>query len=301
MVHTPFHEDELRAQELAGGGSMGAGIREFMPQQHRDFFAMLPYIFLGLLDDQGWPLATMLTGAAGFVQAPNSVVLRINALPGPADPAAAAIVNYRDIAVLGIDFNNRRRNRANGFITGHDANGLTLTVRQSFGNCPQYIQLRNMRPASRAASETEKLQSLDHRATTLIGRADTFFIASRGRSDLSVAGGADISHRGGRPGFVRIDNNVLTVPDYRGNRYFNTLGNLLGDPRAALLFLDFETGDVLQLQGTAEIDWQTSNSAPAGTERLWRFHVNRAWWRTAVMPFTGTSLEFSPSTLATDV
>jgi uncharacterized protein len=301
MVHGPFHEDELRAQELAGCRSMGAGIREFMPQQHRDFFAMLPYIFVGLLDDQGWPLATMLTGAAGFVQAPHSVVLRINALPSTADPAAAAIVSHREIAVLGIEFNNRRRNRANGFITAHDANGLTLSVRQSFGNCPQYIQLRDMHAVSRAASETEKLDSLDHRATTLIGRADTFFIASRGRSDLSVAGGADISHRGGRPGFVRIDSSVLTVPDYRGNRCFNTLGNLLGDPRAALLFLDFETGDVLQLQGTAEIDWQTSNSAPAGTERLWRFHVKCAWWRTAVMPFNGTLVEFSPSTLLTDI
>src|SRR4051794_24438579 len=98
MVHGPFHEDELRAQELAGCRSMGAGIREFMPQQHRDFFAMLPYIFVGLLDDQGWPLATMLTGAAGFVQAPHSVVLRINALPSTADPAAAAIVSHREIA-----------------------------------------------------------------------------------------------------------------------------------------------------------------------------------------------------------
>jgi uncharacterized protein len=260
---------------------------------------MLRYDFVGVLDDGGWPLATMLTGAAGFVQAPDSVTLRINALPNAADPAAAAIGNDREIAVLGIDFSNRRRNRANGFIAGADANGLTLTVRQSFGNCPQYIQLRDMQPASRAASEAEKLEHLDDRAATLIQGADTFFVASRARSDIRAAGGPDISHRGGRPGFVRVDGDVLTVPDYRGNRYFNTLGNLLGDPHAALLFLDFKTGDVLQLQGTVEIDWETNNSAPEGAERLWRFHVKRAWWRAAAMPFTGTLLEFSPASLRT--
>jgi hypothetical protein len=48
---------------------------------------------------------------------------------------------------------------------------------------------------------------------------------------------------------------VLTIPDFRGNRFFNTLGNLVSDPRAALLFVDFETGDLLHLQGRVEIDW----------------------------------------------
>ena len=42
---------------------------------------------------------------------------------------------------------------------------------------------------------------------------------------------------------------TLTVPDYRGNRYFNTLGNMLAWPRAAILVPDFETGDLLHLQG----------------------------------------------------
>ena len=41
----------------------------------------------------------------------------------------------------------------------------------------------------------------------------------------------DISHRGGRPGFVRVDGDVLTIPDFRGNRYFNTLSNLLLEQR----------------------------------------------------------------------
>ena len=52
-------------------------------------------------------------------------------------------------------------------------------------------------------------------------------------------GGMDVSHRGGRPGFVKLDGDTLVVPDFRGNRYFNTLGNLVSDPRAALVFVDF--------------------------------------------------------------
>lgn len=50
------------------------------------------------------------------------------------------------------------------------------------------------------------------------------------------------------------------MPDFRGNRYMNTLGNLLAEPRAALLFIDFDRGDVLHLQGKTQILWQTQGS-----------------------------------------
>ena len=34
-----------------------------------------------------------------------------------------------------------------------------------------------------------------------------------------------------------------------GNNFFNTLGNILANGQAALLFIDFQTGDTLHLQG----------------------------------------------------
>jgi hypothetical protein len=91
----------------------------------------------------------------------------------------------------------------------------------------------------------------------------------------------DISHRGGPPGFVRADGEVLTVPDYAGNRYYNTLGNLLLDPRCALLFVDFETGELTQLQGRAEIIWDldAGHGGAPGAERSWRVKVERGWRR----------------------
>ena len=66
----------------------------------------------------------------------------------------------------------------------------------------------------------------------------------------------DVSHRGGKPGFVRVgDDGTLTIPDFVGNFLFNTLGNLLLNPRAGLVIADFGTGDMLFLSGVTEIVW----------------------------------------------
>ena len=83
--------------------------------------------------------------------------------------------------------------------------------------------------------------------------------------------GADASHRGGRPGFAEVayGGRQLTFPDYRGNRMFQTLGNLTINPRAGLLFVDWETGSTLQLTGRAQIVWDAQAVAPRpGAERL---------------------------------
>ena len=110
-----------------------------------------------------------------------------------------------------------------------------------------------------------------------------------------------MSHRGGRPGFVGVHGNTLAIPDFRGNRFYNTLGNLLGEPRAGLLFIDFPSGDLLQLQGRAEIDWAPGNSGPEGAERLWRVRIDRGWRRRGAFPFAWTFGDYAPTTLRTGV
>jgi hypothetical protein len=93
----------------------------------------------------------------------------------------------------------------------------------------------------------------------LIAQADTFFIASSSgvagaeEAVQSTAWGADISHRGGDPGFLRRAGNVLAFDDFSGNNMFNTLGNLKQYPPCGLLILDFETGALLQLTGAAQL------------------------------------------------
>ena len=302
MTASPFHPDELAAQASAGKSAAGAGIRSFMPDQHREFVALLPYLFVATADAAGWPLATMLTGAPGFVHSPDPVTLRVDALPDPRDPAAEAFGEGAEIGLLGLDLATRRRNRANGAIAARGASGFALAVRQSFGNCAKYIQRRAVRPAPPAPGGIEALAGLDAEARALIGQADTLFVASRSRPDAGAAGGLDVSHRGGRPGFVRQDGDTLVVPDFAGNRYFNTLGNLLGEPRASLLLVDFARGDLLQLQGRATVDWGVrSRDLVPGAERQWRFDVVRGWRGRAAVPLRWSFLDYSPVTLGTGV
>jgi uncharacterized protein len=296
----------LAAQNLAGGGPRGHGIHDYMPGQHRAFLAQQSQLFVGAIDADGAPLATLLSGRPGFVGSPDPGTLYIAALPDAGDPAQEALSAGRDIGILGIDFSTRRRNRINGRITRRDAGGIGVAVAQSFGNCPQYIQRRtptSLRPAEEAGSHpVESIDRLDGIARAAIAAADTFFVASRSRAGSGTAHGADISHRGGRPGFIRVDGDVLTIPDFPGNRYFNTLGNLIAEPRASLLFLDFSSGSLLQLQGMAEVDWSGATvQSFAGAERLWRFHVQRGWRRRAAAPLCWSFVDYSRTTLATGV
>ncbi len=296
----PFHSGELAAQAQAGVASRGAGIRDFMPDQHRIFFGQLPWRFAGVLDRDGWPLATVLAAEPGFVASPSPTTLSVAALPARDDPAFEAFRPEALIGLLGLEFETRRRNRANGRIEAVGAGGLAVSVSQSFGNCAKYIQVRNRLPdGMEPAASPIELSSLDAEARALIAGADTLFIASAAALE-SETGGVDISHRGGRPGFVRIDGDTLTIPDFTGNNYFNSFGNLLQEPRASLLFVDFATGAVLQLQGEAEIVWQGQELARLdGAERLWRFHVRRGWRRPHALRLRWSAPEFAPTTLQT--
>jgi hypothetical protein len=307
MDGTAFHADEIAAQRLARVHVNGAGIRPFMPDQHREFFAQLRYIFVSVPDLNGWPIATILTGAAGFVRAMTPAMLRLDALPGASDPAAPGFAIGSEIGMLGLDLATRRRNRANGRITAVERDGFAVAVSQSFGNCAQYIQTRAIqaRPIQSrqglAEVTADAIEGLDDAGRRLIAESDTFFVASRSRSDAGRDGGLDVSHRGGRPGFVRADGNALLIPDFKGNRFFNTLGNFLGDNRAGLLFVDFPPGDILQATGRVSIEWNPDPSLPTGAQRLWRVDVLRSWWRRGVLPFTWKFDAFAPTTLATGV
>ncbi len=246
MDGDPFHRGEHDAQRRAGVQRFSAPIRAEIPDQHRSFFAGLPMVFVGVANGSGWPVATVLAGAPGFISSPDPRTLHIGALPGPDDPAARWLHAGAPAGLLGIDLSTRRRNRVNGTVLATDEQGFTLGVSQSFGNCPQYIQAREVQPqGTDRVAAAERLGGLDPQACALIAAADTFFVASSSGADGAEPGGMDISHRGGRPGFVRVDGDVLTIPDFRGNRYFNTLGNLLLEPRAGLLFVDFQDGGLL--------------------------------------------------------
>lgn len=237
---------EIRARQLAGAPEIPPVIRTFLTDQLRAFFARLPLVFVAGLDARGHPAASLLRGAPGFVAAPEPRRLEIAA----AFPQAESIVlrEGAPFGVIGIDFAARRRNRVNGRIASATLGGLTLSVEEAFGNCPKYIAPRET-PVAHQLGAWVDLIGLDAEARDTIASSVGFFVASSG------AGGVDISHRGGPSGFIGIaPDGALHIPDYPGNNYFNTLGNLLENPEAALLFPNFSEGGVLRLSGRARVD-----------------------------------------------
>jgi uncharacterized protein len=154
---------------------------------------------------------------------------------------------------LGIDLATRRRCRANGAIADTEC-GLLVAVKESLSNSPQYIHIRDIETRRAVAQAPETMDRLDPAGRDAIAAADTPFVATSGGPE-----GVDISDRGGKPGFVRVDHDTLTIPDFAGNRYFNTLGNMILDPRAALLFPDFFRGDLLQVRGAPRLSGRCRN------------------------------------------
>jgi predicted pyridoxine 5'-phosphate oxidase superfamily flavin-nucleotide-binding protein len=277
-LEAPFHAGELLAQQLAGGGPPGFAIRDFMPDQHRNFFPLLPFLCVGALDHAGWPLATLLTGAPGFVSSPTPHTLAIGADAADGDPARGLLVEGAAIGLLGIELPTRRRNRANGVLARSGGDGLLMEVHQSFGNCPKYIRTRTLLPVAVSASAPVRFDGLSAEAAALIARSETMFVAT------ASGGTVDVSHRGGPAGFVQVQGDTLLVPDYPGNRYFNTLGNLLLEPRCALVLVDFDSGDMLQLQGEAEVLWDQAPAGDALAQRMWRMHIRNGWLRRSAFP-----------------
>ncbi|MFT0183226.1 pyridoxamine 5'-phosphate oxidase family protein [Pseudomonas benzopyrenica] len=286
-----WHAGETLIQECLGVRERMAAlgprvIRSFMPDQHRQFFAQLPFVILGSVDAEGAAWATILAGQPGFLASPTPTTLDIAAHLSAEDPVTPGLGDGAAMGLLGIELHTRRRNRMNGTLSV-TAQGLRVTVDQSFGNCPRYIQLRDLSvvhaPGPPPIASVENLACLDADARALIAGADTFFVASY--ADQQGQRRVDVSHRGGKPGFVRVGaEDLLTIPDFNGNLFFNTLGNVVANGRTGLLFVDYEHGDLLQLSGTAEVLFDSPEIAAFdGAERLWAFRPRRIVRRRAAL------------------
>jgi predicted pyridoxine 5'-phosphate oxidase superfamily flavin-nucleotide-binding protein len=303
-VGPAFHAGEQALQARVGVQAQMAQIgprvmRDHMPDQHREFFGLLPFVVVGSVDGQGQPWASVLAGAPGFMQSPDPTHLHIRAQPLPHDPLQHTLHDGVALGLLGMQPHTRRRNRMNG--TAHlQDDGLLVEVGQSFGNCPKYIQAREpvWTPATPAAQVVHQGAELHDGARELIRAADTFFIATahpQAAAAQESRHGVDVSHRGGAPGFVKVEGNRLTVPDFVGNQFFNTLGNIAVHPLAGLLFVDFERGDRLYLAARASVVWEGAELAAfAGAQRLLRLDVTQAVHVQGGLPLRWGPAERSP-------
>ena len=266
---TPFHPGEIEVQRRIGvraeaeqvGGIIGGQI----PAAFVPILAAFRLVVAASIEARGRVWASLLTGPSGFLRAVDATRVHLDARPAPGDPLAANLAARADLGLLAFDPAARRRVRFNGKgVLGRDG-GISLEVEQVYGNCRKYIQLRHLQGEAPRAGEapaagggstrgtaTRRSAALSAAQQAWISGTDTFFIAS-----AHPEGGADASHRGGRPGFVQVaGDRRLSFGDYAGNNMFNTLGNLMADTRAGLLFADFASGDLLQLTGRARLNWE---------------------------------------------
>ena len=304
---SPFHRGEQELQAKLGIRERmeqlgGRAIRDQMPDQHQEFFAQLPLLFAGTVDSCGRPWASVLAGRPGFVRAIDPQTLKVATRPIYGDPLGKALSDGADIGLLGLEFPTRRRNRANGRIATTCDESFEVQVLQSFGNCPKYIQARDYIVTDQIAyigdkREVQRGTNLNRDQAAFVSRSDTLFIASQfSENSDEWSHGVDVSHRGGRPGFVVVAHeSLLLFPDYAGNCLFNTLGNIAVNPRCGLLFIDFDTGNCLQLSGEAAVLWEPEHVCRfPGAKRVVSFQVEEVIHIEAALPLTWQFRDFSP-------
>lgn len=294
-----YHPGEIAVQARAGSRELskrvGKSIRSVMPPIAREFLLKQRMVAVGSVDANGRVWASLLTGPPGFLRADDEQTVWIEATPVAGDPLGPSIQGGAPMGLSVVEFSTRRRAQVTGHVEALRPGGLSVRITEIHSNCPKYIQARQIEADPTAAAAVRRL----HRGETLteaqerwITLADTFFIAS-----FHPEGGADVAHRGGKPGFVKaLAPGVLIFPDYAGNRMFHTLGNITENPSAGLLFIDFERGATLQMTGTASVIWESERvEAFAGAERLVEFRIEEAIEIAGAGLLSTGPVEYSPA------
>lgn len=250
----PFHAGEIEWQRRAGvrevARRVGRIVAAGLPEGSEELLAGQRLAVAASVDSAGRVHATPLDGPAGFLARVDEALLSVATGRPVAGRLERDLGERPEIGLLVFDATRRRRLRVNGralVLPG----GLLVRVAQVYGNCSKYIQKRRLvgEGERAAAGEGAVAAALTPAAAATIAAADTCFVAS-----FHPESGADLSHRGGRPGFVEVRSaGRIAYADYPGNAMFNTLGNLLIHPRIALLFVDFATGDALEIAGEARV------------------------------------------------
>ena len=291
-----FHDGELLVQQRAGvlreAKRVGQMLRPAISPSIRAFLAERRFVVLSAATASGRVWVSVLSSPAGFLRvSEDGTWLHVAVGARPDDPIAPAIYSGNSIGLVAIDFAARRRNRVNGTVRS-DGAGISVEIREAFGNCPKYIQAYTPLPDGPTAQvASQSGTELDAQQRRWIERAETFFLGT-----VHPEAGADASHRGGAPGFVRVTGpRELIWGDYSGNRLFQSLGNVAVHPPAGLLFLDPKRGSTLQLSGKLQIDWSPEAAAAIpGAERVLRFSVEQVVERPGAIPLRWAPGESSP-------
>ena len=248
-------------------------VDDSMPTQHSQFFSQLPYFPIGVLDNEGRPWATLLCSPNVTILSNKELLIssqiaiddHISTILSSGTSGSKYLnkLNSRYFSGVGVDFSNRRRNKLSGWIKNStfssDNNILTvsLVTDDNMGNCPKYITIRKLIPICRQSEPGIEMKLLNNYAHNLLLKSSTAFLATRHIASVDFNDDSDMgfNHRGGSPGFIRYyesdKSGHLVLPDYSGNQFYQSLGNVQSDSTAGLVILDFESGDALHVTGQA--------------------------------------------------
>jgi len=301
--HIPYHEGELAVQKHAGESRMArmnsGAISDQIPRGALGFIEQQPMVIVGSLSSQGDVWASILFNTPGFIRTVDRCTLVLSLTEfhlATGDPLWDNLKTNPQVGLLLIELETRRRLRINGSIRTTSDNGYFIDVAQAYPNCPKYIQSRRWRIPKTEPSHPKRPcrhgEQLKVTQQAWISNADIFFVASAHPKQ-----GVDASHRGGKPGFVKVLNpHRLRIPDFGGNSMFNTLGNFASYPHAGLAFIDFERGRILQLTGRSELLWemQDESGETGGTNRYWDIEIKT--WQESESPLQleWEFLDYSP-------
>ncbi|KAH6629294.1 hypothetical protein C7974DRAFT_424361 [Boeremia exigua] len=244
-----------------------------------------PLLAIGTLDAKDWPWTTLWGGTPGFSEPLGAGFVGTKTLvDSKFDPVVQALVGNAEkgqllqptdggkmLSALAIDLVTRKRVKiagkmAAGTVREVDVNvegdtsllddvpktqneiQLVTKIDESLGNCPKYLNQYSLTPALVTPELVHEGPSLSPEGRALIDRADMFFLSTATDTDM------DTNHRGGPPGFIRtVSPSCIVYPEYSGNRLYQSLGNLLLNPRIGITIPDYAAGTVLYTTGTATV------------------------------------------------
>ena len=244
-----FHSGEQAVHTLLGvsdeAHQLEGMIRDGLAPAAMRMLPAFGFILATSMDSSGNVWTSFLTGPNGFVSVISDKIISLSTISDK--KFSDNVKDNNEVGLLFINFEARVRVRVNGTVVT-EGNGLLLTIRQSYFNCPKYIQARKFEFTHQNHADREHGEaSLDDSHIKIIREADTFFI-----STYAAEQGADCSHRGGSPGFMEVlDHQTIQWLDYPGNNLYNTIGNLHVNPNCGLLVIDFANNRILQMTGTA--------------------------------------------------
>lgn len=259
-MNSVYHEGEVYIQELMGvrtiSDSLSSMIKKDMSVVATQFLKTLSFSVITFSKETSILHSSIVFGLNSFIKILTKNELLIDLKNRSFIPKEILEEKTLTIGFIGLDFENKMRIRING--KGDIKNNqLHLVIDEIYSNCPKYITNRKLNGKLDFFDEIKhyKNSSLEKNSINILTNADTFFL-----STIHKSKGADISHKGGKKGFLRVVSPAqLEFDDFPGNNLYNSIGNIYTNKNVNILVIDFFSNDILHIVGTAKIMQEETN------------------------------------------